>query len=125
MTRRPGALSSHCKSGAHAPTNVALLLHTLIAICVAKCWSEWQDLNLRPPRPERGALPDHAMLRLSHPTPAPAATPRNGCPVANTPAARVPTRILVSTGIGVQPHDLKWAEQVVFYVFGGHASIQA
>src|SRR5262245_52688715 len=22
----------------------------------AKCWSEWQDLNLRPPRPERGAL---------------------------------------------------------------------
>jgi hypothetical protein len=20
----------------------------------AKCWSEWQDLNLRPPRPERG-----------------------------------------------------------------------
>jgi hypothetical protein len=22
-----------------------------------KCWSEWQDLNLRPPRPERGALP--------------------------------------------------------------------
>ena|SRR5215468_5469015 len=27
---------------------------------LAKClisWSEWQDLNLRPPRPERGALP--------------------------------------------------------------------
>jgi hypothetical protein len=23
-----------------------------------KSWSEWQDLNLRPPRPERGALPD-------------------------------------------------------------------
>src|SRR6478672_9807061 len=23
-------------------------------------WSEWQDLNLRPPRPERGALPDCA-----------------------------------------------------------------
>jgi len=22
----------------------------------AKCWSEWQDLNLRPPRPERGGL---------------------------------------------------------------------
>jgi hypothetical protein len=24
------------------------------------CWSEWQDLNLRPPRPERGALPGDA-----------------------------------------------------------------
>jgi hypothetical protein len=22
----------------------------------AKCWLEWQDLNLRSPRPERGAL---------------------------------------------------------------------
>jgi hypothetical protein len=30
----------------------------------AKCWSEWQDLNLRPPRPERGALPDRATLPL-------------------------------------------------------------
>ena len=28
-----------------------------------KYWSEWQDLNLRPPRPERGALPDCATLR--------------------------------------------------------------
>src|SRR3954468_11741480 len=27
-------------------------------------WSEWQDLNLRPPRPERGALPGCATLRL-------------------------------------------------------------
>jgi hypothetical protein len=26
----------------------------------AKYWSEWQDLNLRPPRPERGALPECA-----------------------------------------------------------------
>ena len=26
-------------------------------------WSEWQDLNLRPPRPERGALPGCATLR--------------------------------------------------------------
>ena len=24
---------------------------------VQETWSEWQDLNLRPPRPERGALP--------------------------------------------------------------------
>ena len=30
---------------------------------LAKYWSEWQDLNLRPPRPERGALPDCASLR--------------------------------------------------------------
>ncbi len=28
-----------------------------------KEWSEWQDLNLRPPRPERGALPGCATLR--------------------------------------------------------------
>jgi hypothetical protein len=27
----------------------------------AKCWSEWQDLNLRPPRPER-ALPKSSMF---------------------------------------------------------------
>jgi len=26
--------------------------------------------------------------------------------------------------IGVQPHDLKWAALVIFYAFGGHASIQ-
>ncbi len=30
---------------------------------LGKFWSEWQDLNLRPPRPERGALPDCATLR--------------------------------------------------------------
>src|SRR5262249_13035131 len=30
---------------------------------LGKCWSEWQDFNLRPPRPERGALPDCATLR--------------------------------------------------------------
>src|SRR5437762_10426779 len=33
------------------------------ALRSAKYWSEWQDLNLRPPRPERGALPDCATLR--------------------------------------------------------------
>ena len=27
-------------------------------------WSEWQDLNLRPPRPERGALSECAYTRL-------------------------------------------------------------
>src|ERR1700736_133811 len=26
-------------------------------------WSEWKDLNLRPPRPKRGALPGCATLR--------------------------------------------------------------
>lgn len=29
----------------------------------ANTWSEWQDSNLRPPRPERGALPGCATLR--------------------------------------------------------------
>ena len=29
---------------------------------LAKCWSEWQDLNLRPPRPERGA-PSYSLPR--------------------------------------------------------------
>src|SRR5262245_61333704 len=28
---------------------------------LAKYWSEWQDLNLRPPPPERGALPKLAV----------------------------------------------------------------
>jgi hypothetical protein len=34
----------------------------------AKYWSEWQDLNLLPPRPERGALPDcaHSDKRQSY-----------------------------------------------------------
>jgi hypothetical protein len=31
---------------------------------LAKYWSEWQDLNLRPPRPERGVF-GRAMKRLS------------------------------------------------------------
>src|SRR5882724_3199492 len=33
-------------------------------LSIGKDWSEWQDLNLRPPRPERGALPGCATLRL-------------------------------------------------------------
>ena len=41
-----------------------------------KCWSEWQDLNLRPPRPERGALPDCATLRLVCGL---ITTPKQGC----------------------------------------------
>jgi hypothetical protein len=31
----------------------------------AKPWSEWQDLNLRPPRPERGALPTAGQARMA------------------------------------------------------------
>ena len=31
---------------------------------LAKYWSEWQDLNLRPPRPERGVF-GRAMKRLA------------------------------------------------------------
>jgi hypothetical protein len=31
----------------------------------AKCWSEWQDLNLRPPRPERGARRVGPKIRLA------------------------------------------------------------
>src|SRR6267154_3522149 len=33
------------------------------AMCLIS-WSEWRDLNLRPPRPERGALPRWATLAL-------------------------------------------------------------
>src|SRR5438105_14393881 len=35
-----------------------------LPLSLGKDWSEWQDLNLRPPRPERGALPGCATLRL-------------------------------------------------------------
>ena len=35
---------------------------TVRSLEAAKCWSEWQDLNLRPPRPERGALPDRTPI---------------------------------------------------------------
>jgi hypothetical protein len=38
------------------------------AVCESlSAWSEWQDLNLRPPRPERGALPGCATLRQCEP----------------------------------------------------------
>jgi hypothetical protein len=40
------------------PSSREALAHPLAqqAEIFAKCWSEWQDLNLRPPRPERGEL---------------------------------------------------------------------
>src|SRR5580704_2702435 len=31
---------------------------------IEEVWSEWKDLNLRPPRPERGALPATLPFRL-------------------------------------------------------------
>ena len=31
----------------------------------SETWSEWQDLNLRPPRPERGALPSDRVASMS------------------------------------------------------------
>jgi hypothetical protein len=47
-----------------------LLNYVSVAILVAaaiqnsaKYWSEWQDLNLRPPRPERGAQPVASLSR--------------------------------------------------------------
>jgi hypothetical protein len=50
------------------PTEVLAKHHVAISVSVpevvpdwmenlAKYWSEWQDLNLRPPRPERGSGP--------------------------------------------------------------------
>lgn len=41
----------------------------LPAYFVVKSWSERQDLNLRPPHPQRGALPDCATFRLTHSLP--------------------------------------------------------
>src|SRR5436853_4918351 len=50
--------------------------HPCVRVGQAKYWSEWQDLNLRPPRPERGALPDCATLRLVGGF---ITTPKQGC----------------------------------------------
>jgi hypothetical protein len=55
----------------------------------AKCWSEWQDLNLRPPRPERRALPDRYAPTLCHPANL-ASSPRNG-PTPTTQASCDPS----------------------------------
>src|SRR5215472_9807758 len=48
------------------PEVVTHVIGTFRYLCLrsgqAKCWSEWQDLNLRPPRPERGALPASAYV---------------------------------------------------------------
>src|SRR3954462_10179893 len=53
-------------------------------------WSEWQDLNLRPPRPERGALPDCATLRLKAGLiTVPLQTRKHGAPMIAKPATHV------------------------------------
>jgi hypothetical protein len=61
---RPELVIRHCSRSTlprTAPPNLQSV-HRNVRDC-AKLWSEWQDLNLRPPRPERGALPDCATLR--------------------------------------------------------------
>lgn len=68
-----GAKSPAVANGraAHARSSFSYAARIVTARPVAEVdycsetWSEWQDLNLRPPRPERGALPDCATLRLS------------------------------------------------------------
>ena len=56
--------SGRCKNGTsnnQIPGTVSKTVPQSVPVnarIFAKCWSEWQDLNLRPPRPERGALPD-------------------------------------------------------------------
>jgi hypothetical protein len=49
----------------NSPTAVELrrCLCEMCPILLNNRWADWQDLNLRPPRPERGALPDCATLR--------------------------------------------------------------
>src|SRR3982751_2719238 len=56
----------------------------------ARKWSEWQDLNLRPPRPERGALPDCATLRLKAGLiTVPLQTRKHGASMTAKPATRM------------------------------------
>src|SRR5262249_31545552 len=77
-------------------------------------WSEWQDLNLRPPRPERGALPDCATLRLKAGLIAPAslnassreamtAEPATRTLKANREAIEAAARSLASGGLVAFP----------------------
>ena len=57
--------AAHARSSfSYAPRIVTARPVAEVDYC-SETWSEWQDLNLRPPRPERGALPDCATLRLS------------------------------------------------------------
>ena len=78
-------------------------------------WSEWQDLNLRPPRPERGALPGCATLRPSRepsysrdpPGPQAAADACSGGPLRLGGEAYIGAELLdqhmVQRGIGAWP----------------------
>src|SRR5262245_48039243 len=56
----PGGQRRRCLLYAPASDSHVVSVGETVGIEVsedAKCWSEWQDLNLRPPRPERGVPP--------------------------------------------------------------------
>ena len=61
----------------------------------AKCWSEWQDLNLRPPRPERGANSNKSTRVGSRDTPEPPGI------VHDRPPAPLPETI-IAQGVGLK-----------------------
>lgn len=78
-TREPPDASRGMRGAGFPTANAGLMSRVSVGITVgaairnrANDWSEWQDLNLRPPRPERGALPDCATLRR------PASPPASG-----------------------------------------------
>jgi hypothetical protein len=65
--RGPSVGRSHLAAGSDREGRIASVLHSSpvehrgsllhkIARFELSSWSEWQDLNLRPPRPERGYL---------------------------------------------------------------------
>jgi hypothetical protein len=58
------SLERTCPNICPGTHQIDALPNSMGLICLGKDWSEWQDLNLRPPRPERGALPGCATLRL-------------------------------------------------------------
>jgi hypothetical protein len=90
-----------------------------------KIWSEWQDLNLRPPAPEAGALPGCATLRPSRLTYIDASPEgRNKRPDGRLPALSPPlplpwlagrrasANILVCAGQYVRARGDIWASTV-------------
>jgi hypothetical protein len=54
------AACERCPIGSKVRASQTVPQSVPISILIsAKYWSEWQDLNLRPPRPERGAVHEH------------------------------------------------------------------